>query len=255
MIQPLPLSVAIITLNEEQNLPRCLGSVRDLAREIIVVDSGSTDRTEAIAREHGAQFEFSKWPGYVAQKNIALRRCSQPWVLCLDADEELSPELRASISEFFAAGEPQGDGAFVNRRTWYLGEWIRHAWYPEWRLRLVRRERAGWTGVDPHDKLTVTGSTCRLEGDLLHYPFADLREHFRSEINHAHTMAQSYAKLGRRFHWHQVLLLPGAEFLKRLILKQAWRDGWRGWIIAGVRSAGVFAKYAFLLEQSRRPPA
>ena len=250
---PLPLSVAIITLNEEANLPRCLASVRDLAAEIVIIDSGSTDQTGAIARQAGAVFEFNPWPGHIAQKNFALRRCTQPWVLSVDADEALSPELAKAIRQLFATGSPSAAGYFVNRRSWYLGRWIWHAWYPEWRLRLVRKDQAEWRGLDPHDKLEVVGTTRRLTGDLFHYSFRDLRDHLQSSIRHAQTMAQSYARAGRRFHWYDLVLRPWFEFFKRLVLKQAWRDGWRGWIIAFGSMLHTFAKYTFLLEQELSP--
>jgi glycosyltransferase involved in cell wall biosynthesis len=256
MGEPLPLSVSIITLNEQTNLRRCLESVRDLATETVVIDSGSTDGTGAVAQEYGARFEFAPWPGHVAQKNRALQRCSQPWVLCLDADEALSPELRESIRGLFVAGEPSGGGYWLNRRTFYLGEWIWHAWYPEWRLRLVRRDRATWAGLDPHDKLEVVGgATARLPGDLLHYSFRDLDDHLKRTIHYARIMAGSHASTGRRFHWHQLLLSPAVGFAKHLVLKQGWRDGWRGWLISGVCAVGVFAKYAYLLERERAPQA
>ncbi len=252
MTPRLPLSVAIITLNEESNLPRCLASIRDLAQEIVVVDSGSTDRTAAIAREAGAVFQEQPWQGHIAQKNIAFQRCTQPWILCLDADEALSPELEQSIRQLFSSSGPAQDGYWVNRRTFYLGEWIRHAWYPEWRLRLARKSNARWTGLDPHDRLEVDGPTARLEGDLLHYPFRDYRDHLSSVIQHAQTMAKSYAREGRRFRWHKLLFSPWATFFKHLVLKQGWRDGWRGWLISLSKFINVSAKYAFLLEAERR---
>lgn len=251
MEQSLPLSVSIITLNEERNLPRCLRSVRALATEIVVIDSGSTDQTEAIAREHGAVFEKHDWQGHVAQKNIALRRCSQPWALCLDADEALSAELADSIRKLFVNGEPSAAGFEVNRRTWYLGDWLWHIWYPEWRLRLVRREKAEWRGLDPHDKLEVCGRLERLSGDLLHYPYQDLEDHLRSTVAHARTMAESYARSGRRAHWYHLLFSPQWAFVKHLLLKGGWRDGWRGWAVASAKRINVTAKYAFLLEWQR----
>src|SRR5262249_13610616 len=127
MDKPLPLSLAIITCNEAQNLPRCLNSVGRLAAEIVVIDSGSTDNTAQIARQHQAHVEFAPWPGFLAQKNKALQRCSQPWVLCLDADEALSPQLAESLAKLFAADPPPRDGYWINRRTFYLGDWIWHA--------------------------------------------------------------------------------------------------------------------------------
>jgi len=245
----LPISVSVITLNEEQNLARCLESVRGLVTEIVVLDSGSVDRTEEIARNFGANFEVHPWEGYIAQKNAALEQCTQPWVLCLDADEALSPELARSIRRLFAAGQPSESGFWVNRRTFYLGGWIRHAWYPEWRLRLVRREQAQWRGLDPHDRLEVDGPTRRLDGDLLHYPpFASVHDHLQSAIGHARVMARSYAQAGRRAHWYDLVLSPTAVVFKFLFIKPGWRDGWRGWLILTVKLVNVLAKYAFLLE-------
>ncbi|HUJ10133.1 MAG TPA: glycosyltransferase family 2 protein [Verrucomicrobiae bacterium] len=252
---PLPLSIAIITLNEEANLPRCLASVRDLAAEIVVIDSGSTDRTAELARQCGAVFEFHKWQGHVAQKNVALRRCSQPWVLCLDADEAVSPELAAAIYSRFAVGQPREDGCWVNRRTFYLGDWIRHVWYPEWRLRLVRKERAQWRGVDPHDRLEVAGETKRLDGDLLHYSYRDLQDHLQRTIRYAQISANSYDRAGKSSHWYYLLFSPWIAFFRQLVIRQGWRDGWRGWLIAGVTMIHVFAKYAFLLEKRRSQSA
>ena len=245
---PLPLSVAIITLDEESNLERCLASLDGLAAEIVVVDSGSTDRTVEIAESHGARVLHRDWPGHVAQKNRALEACTQPWALALDADEPLSPELAASIRAAFAGGEPGVSGFWVNRKTWYLGDWIRHAWYPEWRLRLVRRERARWQGQDPHDYLTVDGKTRRLEGDLLHYSYRDLEDHFTRTVKYARVSAQAMIRKGRPFRWSKMVFSPWFRLFQSLVLRQAWRDGWRGWIIAHSSMFSGFLKYAFLLE-------
>ena len=247
--KPLPISVAVITLNEEKNLQRCLDSVRNLVSEIVVIDSGSTDGTQAIAEKFGAIFEVHSWPGYVAQKNIALKRCSQPWVLCLDADEAVSPELAESIRKTFANGEPRENGFYINRLNFYLGEWIRHAWNPEWRLRLARRDRAKWVGLKVHEKMEVEGATQRLSGRLLHYSFESVSDHFQKTLNYASLSADSHAQDGRRYHWYQIVFSPWLAFFKVLLLKGGWRDGWRGWIIAGARWLNVFAKYTFLLER------
>lgn len=246
---PLPLSVAIITLNEEDNLDCCLASLGDMAKEIVVVDSGSTDRTIAIAESYGARVFHRDWPGHVAQKNRALQYCRQPWVLALDADEPLSDELAASIRAEFVDGEPRVGGFWVNRRTWYLGDWIRHAWYPEWRLRLVRREKAEWVGQDPHDYLTVEGKTRRLEGDLLHYSYTGLEDHFTRIVKYARISSQAMARKGERFRWYKLVFSPWARLFRSLVLKQAWRDGWRGVIIAYSSMLAGLLKYAFLFEQ------
>jgi glycosyltransferase involved in cell wall biosynthesis len=253
MQPPLPLSVAVLTRNEQHNLPRCLESVRGLAAELVVVDSGSTDRTAEIARAAGARFFVEPWPGIVAQRNHALARCTQPWVLCLDADEALSPELAQAIRGLFAAGEPAGAGFWINRRTWFLGQWIRHAWQPEWRLRLVRRAGARCAGRDPHDHLEAAGATQRLTGDLLHYSFRDLRDFLEKNLRYARVGAESLAADGQVCRWRHLVLWPLAAFLKPLVLKQGWRDGWRGWIIAAAAMFNVLAKYAFLLERRLAP--
>jgi len=248
--QSLPISVAVITLNEEQNLARCLESVRGLASEIIVLDSGSVDRTGKIASEFGAIFEVHPWHGHVRQKNAALKRCTQPWVLCLDADEALSPELAQSIRQLFDASQPKENGFWVNRRMFYLGDWIRYAWYPEWRLRLVRQTHAEWRGLDPHDRLEADGATARLDGDLLHYPpFRDFHDHVTKAIKHARIAADSYAASGHRAHGYDLVLSPAAVVFKHLFVKQGWRDGWRGWLILIAKLVNVLAKYAFLLEK------
>jgi glycosyltransferase involved in cell wall biosynthesis len=253
-MKPLPLSVAVITLNEEEHLQRCLESVSGLASEIVVVDSGSTDRTPEIARNSNALFEVAPWTGFMAQKNRALRRCSQPWVLSLDADEALTPELVVSIRDVLGRADSGVAGFEMNRRTFYLGDWIWHAWYPEWILRLVRRDAARWNGLDPHPKMEVDGATARLGGDLLHYSFRDLQDHLQRTIQYSQRMAQSYAAEGRRFRWRFLLLSPGAAVFKHLILKQGWRDGWRGWLVSMIRGVDVFSKYAFLLEHERVQP-
>jgi glycosyltransferase involved in cell wall biosynthesis len=247
----LAISVAIITLNEEDNLPRCLESVRELASEIVVIDSGSVDSTAQVARRFGALFETHPWQGHVGQKNIALQRCTQPWVLCLDADEAVSPELAAALRDLFAKGQPAEQGFLINRFNFYLGRWIRHAWYPEWRLRLVRRTLARWGGLDPHDKLEVSGTTSRLKGNLLHYPFCSVRDHLETELKYARIMAESYAKSGRVWRWYHAIFSPWLAFFKSLMLKSGWRDGWRGWLIASAKWLNSFAKYAFWLERLR----
>lgn len=205
--ESLPLSVAIITLNEGKNLPRCLESVQELAREIVIVDSGSTDDTARIASEVGAIFQFQSWLGHVGQKQVALQRCSQPWVLALDADEVVSAELAASIRHSLAAESCRESGFLINRRTHYLGEWIWHSWYPEWRLRLVRRSQAQWSGHDPHDKLEAPGAIGRLKGDLLHFSYHTLQDHLQKTIQYAKISAGELRQNGKAAHWYHLSLI------------------------------------------------
>lgn len=248
----LPLSVAVITLNEEENLDRCLASVAGLAREIVVVDSGSTDGTRRVAERYCARFIYNDWPGHVKQKNVALTSCGQPWVLSLDADEALDERLRSDI-ESLLAGKPTCEGYALNRLTWYLGDWIRHAWYPEWRLRLVRREGAEWTGTDPHDHLHVSGRIGRLEGHLLHYSYRDLRHHLQQTLHYGRISGLQVAARGKHIGLGKLLLSPLGRFMRILVLKGGWRDGWRGVLIAGSSMLAGFAKYAFAMERQRGP--
>ena len=252
-MQPsLPLSVAVITLNEEQRLKECLESVRGLAREIVVVDSGSTDDTEKIARAFGSKFVVEPWAGHVAQKNKALQHTSMEWVLCLDADESLSPELAESIREALSQKSILANAFSLNRRSFYLGAWVRHAWYPEWRLRLVRKGQAQWVGRDPHDRLEAQGGVQRLDGDLYHYSYANLQDHLERTIRYARIASDALAKEGFQVRWHHLVFSPWAAFLKRLVVKAGWRDGWRGWIISFTAMLSVFGKYAFLIERRFR---
>ena len=244
----LPLALAVIALNEEENLARCLESSRALVSEIVLVDSGSTDRTTEIAERFGARVYYNPWPGHVAQKNVALSYCSQPWVISLDADEALSEDLRRSVRRLFEDGEPDREGYWMNRKTYYLDAWIDHAWYPEWRLRLARKDRAEWAGTNPHDKLEVKGGTGKLEGDILHYSYADLQDHLKRTIDYGRISALAMIEQGRRFRWYKLLFSPWGRFAKSIVFKQAWRDGWRGWIIAFSSLLTCFAKYAFLYE-------
>jgi len=247
----LPLSVSLITFNEEANLQRCLASIRDLAAEIVVVDSDSTDRTAVIARTAGAVLVSQPWPGFTEQKNLSLAHCTRPWVLCLDADEVVSPELAASIRQVLTQTSSV-NGYRLNRRTHYLGDWVWHAWYPEWCLRLVRRDTARWTGSDPHPHLSVPGGVENLNGDLLHYSYPSLQVHLERTLRYARTSADSLKRAGRRCRWYHLVISPWLALGKRLLLKQGFRDGRRGWIIAYTTFFSVLAKYAFLFEQQTR---
>ena len=248
----LPLSVAIITKDEADNLPRLFESLKPLnPAEIVVVDSGSTDSTVQIAKDCGARVIETDWPGHVVQKNRALEACRQPWILSLDADEPISEALAKSLQSLFAAGEPKQDGYEISRCTWYLGAWLRHTWYPEWRLRLVRQGKGQWRGFNPHDRLEVKGRVGRLEGDILHYSYKDVEDHFSRSVAYAKISAHSLYARGKPFRWHKIVIAPAARFIRLLIIKQGWRDGWRGWIIAWSSMFSGFLKYAFLYEIER----
>jgi glycosyltransferase involved in cell wall biosynthesis len=243
-----PLSVSIVTRNEERNLERCLRSVADLASEIVVVDSGSSDATEEIAKRYGARFFSNPWHGYVAQKEFSFNQCVQPWVLSIDADEALSATLCDSIRQVMAAPPDDCDGWLVNRRTQYLGRWIWHVWYPEWILRLVRRGASKWVGLDPHAHMEVSSRVSKLDGDLLHYTYRDLDDQFAKLASYAQTTSSGKYSKGVRMSPVKLLFSPWLRFLRDLILKSAWRDGYRGVMIAYAGAFSSFMKQAYLYE-------
>ena len=243
----LPLSVSIISFNEAANIGRTLDSIKPIASEIIVVDSHSTDNTREIAGNYGAKVYAEDWKGHIRQKNSALEKCTQPWILSLDCDEVVSSELREAIAN--AVSQGTRPGYRVNRRTFYLGKLLRYAWQPDWNLRLVRKDAAPeWAGYDPHDRLRIEGRSGRLEGDLIHYSYADLRDHMQRLVAYAQIAANSYHQNEKRFQWHHLLFNPLAAFAKKYILKRAFLDGSRGFIVSMSSFIYVFLKYLFLWE-------
>jgi len=245
------LSVALVTYNEEKILPRTLEAVRGMATEIVVVDSHSTDRTRDIAASYGAKVYVEEWKGHVAQKNSALEKCSCEWILFLDADEEVSPELRRSIEE--AISTPAYEGYMLNRRTYYLGALLRYTWQPEWRLRLVRRSAdPRWEGEDPHDVLRVRGKVGRLKGDLYHYSFTSLEDHILKSLKYAKIAAEGKFRRGERAGVSDLLIRPLWTFLKLFLIKRGVGDGVRGFTASSVSAFYTFMKYAFLMEMELR---
>ncbi len=246
------LSAAIIAFNEERNIRECIESVR-FCDEVLVVDSGSTDRTAEIARELGARVIVKDWPGHIEQKNFALAEARGEWVLSVDADERVSPALRAEIERELAAGGGPWDGFTMPRLSFYMGRWIRHSgWYPDRKLRLVRRGRARWGGVNPHDRLFCDGPVKHLRGDLLHYSYRDLSDHLRKIDFFTTIAAREKQRRGARGALLRLVFAPPLKFLKAYVWKLGFLDGLPGFVIAALGSAYVFLKYAKLLELRRR---
>jgi glycosyltransferase involved in cell wall biosynthesis len=254
------LSACIIARDEERDIGDCLESV-SFCDERIVVDAGSRDRTVEIARAAGARVIVRGWPGHIAQKNFALEQATGEWVLAVDADERVTPELRAEIERELARPAVPFDGFSVPRRSFYMGRWIRHSgWYPDRKVRLVRRGRARWGGVDPHDRLECAGPVKRLRGDLLHYSYRDLAEHLRKIDAFTSIAAREKEARGARA-FPDIVLRPPAKFLKSYVWKLGLLDGLPGFVIAALGAYYVFLKYAKLIERRRgwgvslRPPA
>ena len=245
------LSVCIITLNEERNLPRCLRSIDGLASEIVVVDSGSQDRTREIAAAAGAKVVEQAFLGHVKQKQTALELASEEWVLSLDADEWLDEGLRSEIAATLASNPPEEiSGYELNRQPYYLGRWIHHSgWFPEWKLRLVRRERAHWAGFDPHDRLEVRGAVRRLTGRLKHFPQVDLSDHAATINRYTDIISGHWRPTGNFRAIAGMVLEPPLVFVQKYLLQGGFRDGVRGFIIAAMTSYYFFLRYAKLWER------
>ena len=245
------LSVCIITLNEERNLPRCLRSVDGLASEIVVVDSGSQDRTCEIAAAAGAKVVEQAFLGHVKQKQTALELASEEWVLSLDADEWLDEGLRSEIAATLASNPPEEiSGYELNRQPYYLGRWIHHSgWFPEWKLRLVRRERAHWAGFDPHDRLEVRGAVRRLTGRLKHFPQVDLSDHAATINRYTDIISGHWRPTGNPRAVAGMVLEPPLVFVQKYFLQGGFRDGVRGFIIAAMTSYYFFLRFAKLWER------
>ena len=254
---PITLSVAIITRNEEANLARTLASV-PWADEIVIVDSGSTDRTAEIARQFGAKFFVEDWKGFGAQKNSAIARCSGDWILCLDADEEVSAELAQQIRSLLG-GQSARDAYFLPRRNYFLGRWMRHGgYYPDPKLLLFRRGAARFEERVVHESVRCSGSVGRLQGDLIHhaYPTLDLYiEHMNRYSALGATQAVARGRTSRSllaFLWY-VWVVPIATFKYNYIFRLGFLDGREGLLLHLYHSAYVSWKYAKAWEMSRSP--
>lgn len=240
------LSVIIITKNEEQNLRRCLESVR-FADEIIVNDSGSTDKTLAIAAEFGCRTTNSTFAGFGAAKQMALEQATGKWVLSIDADEVVDEELRKGILSCIEKGDH--DGWLVNRKSEFLGRWITHSgWYPDYILRLFRRDKARFTPNEVHEKVEVIGSVGRVEGHILHYTDPNISHYLTKLDRYTALSAKMLFEADKKFRWHYLIVKPIAIWVKMYILKRGFLDGMAGFILAALSSFHVFCKYAKLWE-------
>lgn len=245
------LSCAIVCKDNAATIQRTLDSVRGLCAEIVAVDSGSTDGTLEILAAAGATVVRSEWLGHIRTKQKALEACTREWVLSVDSDESVLPELAASVRATLEA--PAADAYALNRLTFYQGRALRHVWQPEWRVRLVRRGRAAWTGLDPHDVLQPGPGVKvgRLTGDLRHDSFPTFAEHMRKQWSHATTMAASLHAAGKRGSYLRLLVSPTGAMLKQLVLKRGVLDGYPGWLAAASTATAAMIKHATLIELSR----
>lgn len=254
MSSPASLSACIIAYNEADRIEACLRSL-DFCDELIVVDSHSTDDTRARAAALGARVIERDWPGYRSQKQFAVDAARHDWVLCLDADERVTPQLRAQILAQRAAGFPTAAGYSVARITDYFGRFLRHGnAYPDRLVRLFDRRHGGWSGDEIHENTRVTGRIVRLAGHLEHYSYRSLSDHLSRMQRYADLMAQALYARGRRCGLTPVLLNPLWRFVRGYFLRLGFLDGWRGLVFALIEANYVRAKYLGLYMRSRGLP-
>jgi glycosyltransferase involved in cell wall biosynthesis len=236
------LSVILITKNEAANMRDCLQSV-SWADEIIVVDSGSTDDTVGIAREMGAQVHVHPdWPGFGPQKDRALAYAGKDWVFSIDADERVTPELRAELER--AIHEASADGYYCPRLSQFCGKFVRHSgWYPDYVLRLFKRGAGRFSGSLVHESVLLTGRTSKLKNPLLHYSYLTVSDVERKVEHYSSAAAQQMFQAGKRASWLRAILSAGWAFVRTYIVRLGVLDGSAGWNIARMNARTTYLKY------------
>ena len=246
-------SVTIITFNEEKNLPECLASV-SWADEVVVIDSGSTDQTEAIARAHGCKVYHHSWEGMREQKNHATEKAAGPWILNLDADERVSPELALMIQEELSA--PRHSAYEFPRKNFFLGKWMRHGgWYPDAVLRLFRKGEGAFGGVNPHANVVLhqSGRIGRLSAPLVHFTYFTLEQYVKKQYVYADAAAREIflRKRPARISAARIAVKTGWKFIENYVLKRGFLDGAHGLVAAAGSAFGAYLKQARLWELCR----
>jgi len=246
------LSVIIITYNEEENIKHCLESVK-WSDEIVIIDSFSNDKTVEIAREYTSQVFQNKWTNFSQQKNLALGKASSEWVLNIDADERVTPELKEEILTILNSQFQSFDGYYIPLRNHYLGRWIRHCgWYPDYHLRLFRRGKGRFNERMVHESVIVEGRKGHLKSCLNHYSYKDLSDHLSKIDKFTSLAAEEMFTNGKRARVFDLLLRPLVKFVKMYLIKRGYLDGIYGFIVSIIGSFYVFTKYLKLWELSKR---
>ncbi len=239
------LSVVIITFNEEKNLERCLLSVKDVADEVVVLDSFSTDKTQAICEKYGVKFFQHTFDGHIQQKNRAITYATNNHVLSLDADEALDETLIKSILE--TKKNFVKDGYYMNRLTNYCGHWVKHCgWYPDTKLRLWDRTKGEWTGINPHDKYELfkgDTSTGHLKGDILHYSYYSVEDHYKQVEYFTNIASKAYFEKGNKAPFFKLIVNPVAKFVDHYLLHLGFLDGKAGFSISKISAYATYLKY------------
>lgn len=249
--EPISLTVAIIALNAASQIGPCLESVR-FAGEVLVIDSGSTDETVAIATAQGARVEHHEWLGFGRQKQLAVQRAKHDWVLCLDVDERVTEALALSIREAMAGGRLHAWR--MARRNRFLGTWLRHGeGYPDWSLRLFHRAHASWSNDDVHEAVLTTAEVGRLDGDLLHDSAENVATYMAKQNRYTTLHAETLFRQGVRASYWRLFVSPLVRFVKFYIVKGGFLDGGPGFAHVVIGCNNTFHKYLKLLELQRAP--
>lgn len=239
------ISVVIITYNEEKNIARCLDSVKDVADEIVVLDSFSTDNTQAICQSKGVSFYQHKFDGHIQQKNRAITYAKHPHILSLDADEALDDTLKKSILE--VKSNWNKDGYYMNRLTNYCGHWVKHCnWYPDAKLRLWDSRKGEWTGINPHDKYELKEgdkNTGHLKGDILHYSYYSVEDHYKQVEYFTNIASKAFFEAGKKAPLYKLFVNPIAKFIDHYVLHLGFLDGNAGYSISKISAYATYLKY------------
>jgi len=254
-MKPLPISVCIVAGNEAARIRRTLESLRGWVAEIVLaVDNVVVDGTDTIAAEYGAKVCSQPWQGHGRHRNFASTQAAQPWLLAIDADEVVTPELRDEIIRLFEQNKfnPPCAAYSFPRCTFYNGRWIRHGdWYPDRKARLWKRQEARWGDTDLHESLIVNGVTGKLKNELLHYSMESLDHHLRKAIKHSEIYRRNHAQ--RSVGFGELWFRPWWRFVRGYFLRRGFLDGWQGYAVARLASLEVFLRYAKIRE-ARTPP-
>ncbi len=244
------ISVIVITRNEERNIVECLESVH-WAREIVVVDGESEDKTVELARRFTKKVFVKKWQGFGASKNFALQQCTSDWVLWLDADERLTKDLSAEIESLISKKVTPFIAYEVPRKSYFLGKWIKHCgWYPGYVTRLFKRGSGHFSDNRVHERLEIDGQVDRLRGDLLHYTDPNLWHYFEKLNRYTALAAEELSGRQMRFRVGQLIFRPMWVFVRMYFVKLGFLDGIQGFILCVLSACYVFTKYAKLWELS-----
>ncbi|MGZ3771306.1 MAG: glycosyltransferase family 2 protein [Bdellovibrio sp.] len=245
----LPISLVIITLNEENHIERCIRSA-PFVDDVVVVDSFSTDRTVEIAEKCGARVFKEHWRGFGPQKAFAAEQALNAWVISLDADEALSPELAEEIVRSFSGFDSEA-GYLVSRKSYHLGRWINHGgWYPDYQLRLFNKNNSQWNTAALHEKVEVK-KQLKLKHDLLHYVFDSLSDQVITNDRYSSLGAKQLTESRKKFSILKLIFKPISKFVETYVFKCGFLDGLPGFIISVGAAYSVFLKFAKLWEMER----